>query len=31
VDLVISNTDAAKIRGNAFDFRIPCRVTVVKR
>ncbi len=30
-DLVISNADAAKIRGNAFDFRIPCRVTVVKR
>ena len=31
VDIVISNADAARIRGNSFDFRIPCRVTVVKR
>jgi hypothetical protein len=31
VDIVISNADAAKIRGSSYDFRIPCRVTVVKR
>lgn len=31
VDIVISNTDAAKIRKSTYDFRIPCRVTVVKR
>ncbi len=31
VDLVISNADAAKVRGSSYDFRIPCRVTVVKR
>jgi hypothetical protein len=31
VDLVVSNGDAAKIRGSAYDFRVPCRVSVVKR
>ena len=31
VDIVISNADAAKVRGSSYDFRIPCRVTVVKR
>lgn len=31
VDIVISNADAAKIRKSTYDFRIPCRVTVVKR
>ena len=31
VDMVISNGDAARIRGNSYDFRIPCKVTVVKR
>ncbi len=31
VDIVISNADAAKVRGSSYDFRVPCRVTVVKR
>ncbi|MDD4364458.1 MAG: hypothetical protein PHF19_01835 [Synergistales bacterium] len=31
VDLVVSNGDAARIRGSAYDFRVPCRVSVVKR
>jgi len=30
VDIVISNGDAAKIPGG-YDYRIPCRVVVVKR
>ena len=31
VDIVISKWDAAKVRGSSYDFRVPCRVTVVKR
>lgn len=31
VDLVVSNKDGARIRGSAYDFRVPCRVSVVKR
>ena len=31
VDIVISNSDAARIRSGSFDFRTACRVTVVKR
>jgi len=31
VDIVISSADAAKIRNSSYDFRIPCRVIVVKR
>lgn len=31
VDIVISNSDAAKIRNSTYDFRVPCRVIVVKR
>ncbi len=31
VDIVISNSDAARIRTGSFDFRTACRVTVVKR
>lgn len=31
VDIVVSNADAAKIRNSTYDFRIPCRVIVVKR
>jgi hypothetical protein len=31
VDIVISEGDAARIRGSSYDFRVPCRVIVVKR
>ncbi|MCF7935331.1 MAG: hypothetical protein K9L28_03170 [Synergistales bacterium] len=31
VDIVIPNSAAAKIRRSTYDFRVPCRVTVVKR
>lgn len=31
VDIVVSNKDGARIRGSAYDFRVPCRVSVVKR
>lgn len=31
VDIVIPNGAAGQIRGSAYDFRVPCRVTVVKR
>ncbi|HDQ93473.1 MAG TPA: hypothetical protein ENN89_05050 [Synergistetes bacterium] len=31
VDIVISSADAARIKNSTYDFRIPCRVIVVKR
>ncbi len=31
VDIVVPNSAAGKITGSSYDFRVPCRVTVVKR
>ncbi len=31
VDIVVPNSAAGKIKGSAYDFRVTCRVTVVKR
>jgi hypothetical protein len=31
VDIVISNSDAAKVRGSSYDFRRECKVIVVSR